>query len=96
MDMPLVKSVFVVPVCSKPDGSVRVMLSEEDMETRPAACPFMQPGHCHNGDTRRFSHANPPQPAKFEPALDALGGKRDGGTVRETVWRAYRGHGEPK
>ena len=85
--MPHVKSVFVILVYSKPDGSVRVMLSEEDMETRPAACPSMQPGHCHNGDTRRFSHANPPQPAKFEPALDALGGKRDGGTVRETVWR---------
>jgi len=68
IDMSDVKSVFVVPVYSKPDGSVRVLLSEEDMKTKPA-------------------RANPPQTAQFEPALDALGGKRDGGAIIETVLR---------
>ena len=65
MDMPHVKSVFVIPVWYKDDGSApRVLLSEQDRRSRTSAA-------------YRFFHAS--QPDKFEPALDALGGKRDDG-----------------
>ena len=73
------RAVFVVPVWHEDDGSAWALLSEQDMASPRSVGPvcrnFKKHGTCRFDDACHYSHVLD----KYEPALDALGGKRDEG-----------------